>query len=181
MRNQEDYNFVSHLTSDEVSYFRRLVTECVLATDLAKSMSWLSSARISMIDNRVVSDAMDEKKILESKILRMQLCIKCGDVGHPSRPLSLHLEWSKRICEEFYLQGDRERSRGVRVSPLCDRNVPASSYPQGQIGFINFVSKPVFVLLSSVVVSVTSEEEKPWLTNIEDNLKYWEERKKELL
>jgi hypothetical protein len=65
------------------------------------------------------------------------------------------------------------------VSPLCDRNVSASSYPQGQIGFINFVAKPVFVLLSSVLASV-SDDDKPWLMNIESNIKYWEEMKKEM-
>ena len=164
-----DYNFVSHLGLDKVSYFRRLVTECVLSTDLAKSMSWLSSARISMIsnDNQVSSISgrtsssvassphrssvrQDDKKVLESKILRMQLSMKCGDVGHPSRHIDVHLEWSRRVTEEFYLQGDQERIRGMQVSPLCDRNVSASNYPQGQIGFINFVAKPVFVLLSSV-------------------------------
>ena len=117
--------------------------------------------------------------MLESKILRMQLSMKCGDVSHPSRHIDVHLEWSRRISEEFYLQGDRERIRGMQVSPLCDRDVPASSYPQGQIGFINFVSKPVFVLLSSVLISVSSDDDKPWLRNLESNLKYWEERKRE--
>ena len=104
----------------------------------------------------------------------MQLIIKCSDVGHPARPLELHLEWSKRICEEFYNQGDKERSRGKKISPLCDRNVSKENYPQGQVGFINFVSKPVFSLLSAVCNSVV-EEEKPWLECMDNNLKYWQD------
>ena len=163
-----------------MSYFRKLVTECVLATDLAKTMTWLSTARLIMIENQqnitTSPSVVDEKKILESKILRMQLAIKCGDVGHPARPLELHLEWSKRICEEFFSQGDLERKRGVKISPFCDRNVPASNYPQGQIGFINFVSKPVFSLLSAVCNTV-EENDKPWLKHMDENVKYWEEKK----
>ena len=179
MRNQEEYNFLKFQSFENIIHFRRIVTECVLATDLAKSMNWLSNARLSLINNSsgessssTSSIIVDEKKLLENKILRMQLTMKCGDVGHPSRPLELHLEWSKRICEEFYSQGDIERARGMKISPLCDRNVPASSYPQGQIGFINFVSKPVFSLLSALCHSVSGED-KPWLACMDNNLNYW--------
>ena len=185
MRNQEEYNFLINESLENVSYFRRIVIDCVLATDLAKSMTWLSSARLSLINNdsnytAVVVTGVDEKKVLENKILRMQLAMKCADVGHPARPLELHLEWSKRICEEFYSQGDLERARGMKISPLCDRNVPASSYPQGQIGFINFVSKPVFSLLSALCHSVSGED-KHWLACLDNSLKYWEEEKKKYM
>ena len=48
----------------------------------------------------------------------------------------------------------------------------------GQIGFINFVSKPCFTLLNEVCLSV-SEDEKPWLKYMKSNVEYWEEKKKE--
>ena len=109
----------------------------------------------------------------------MQLSMKCADVSHPTRLNDQHVEWSGLICEEFYLQGDKEKSKGMKISPLCDRNVSASSYPQGQIGFINYICKPVFVLLNEVCVSVESEDEKPWLKYMNNNLQYWEDKKKE--
>ena len=185
MRNQEQYNFLLDLSSSDINYFRRIVTDCVLATDLAKTMTWLSNARMIMIEKSEKSEnplassdeiVVDEKSALENKILRMQLAIKCGDVGHPARSLGLHLEWSRRISEEFFNQGDLERSQGVKLSPLCDRNALAKSYPQGQIGFINFVCKPVFSLLSAVCKSV-GENEKPWLGYLDSNVQYWEEKK----
>ena len=46
-------------------------------------------------------------------------------------------------------------------------------------GFINFVTKPVFMLLANITTSV-SEEEKPYLKCMDLNLKYWEERKIEI-
>ena len=120
---------------------------------------------------------MDEKKELEYKIMVMQLSIKCADVGHPARLLEQHLEWSTRIRDEFFSQGDKEKGKGMKISPLCDRNVSASNYPQGQIGFINYVSKPCFMLLSEVCYS-SKEEDKPWLKHMKSNIDYWEEMKK---
>ena len=154
----------------------------MLATDLAKSMSWLSSARVTFTSNvdgvtssSTLSAADLKKKEMEMKILKMQLVVKCADVGHPSRPLALHLEWSSRIRDEFFAQGDKERSKGMTISPLCDRSVPASNFPQGQLGFINFVSRPVFSLLSAVCSNEHEGDSKPWLDNLESNVKYWEE------
>ena len=204
MRNEEDFNFISHQSSEDINNFRKLVTECVLATDLAKSMTWLAAAKISLsntgskgdsnnisgLSNGSVAPATKRESkrksnlisdipvdVAAKKLLLMQLAIKCADVSHPTRNLKLHLEWSNRICEEFFSQGDLERERGVKISPLCDRNIPKSTYPQGQIGFINFVSKPVFLLLSQVCSSVR-EEDKPWLTYMDSNVQYWEEEKK---
>ena len=117
------------------------------------------------------------KRELERKFIILQLIIKASDVSHPARCLYLHLEWSSRICEEFYCQGDLERSRGMKISPLCDRNVPATNYPQGQIGFINFISKPIFSLLSSICENV-NESNKPWLGYMDSNVKYWENKMK---
>ena len=143
MHNQEKFNFLTSLSSEKISYFRKIVTECVLSTDLAKSMFWISSVKISLKGfvsegrnhlKKGVSSLEESPEQLASKLMRMQLLIKCADVGHPSRPLHLHLEWSRRICEEFYSQGDLERNRGLKISPLCDRNVLHSNYPLGQIG-----------------------------------------------
>jgi hypothetical protein len=67
------------------------------------------------------------------------------------------------------------------VSPLCDRHAPAGNYPQGQIGFINFVCKPVISLLSAVCSGRGSGEggggegdQQPWMRNMKSNIQYWE-------
>ena len=181
LRNQEEYNFLKDLKDEDVMYFRKVVTECVLATDLATSMSWLASAKVSFVDMKGEGkeepslSALDKKKRLDAaKLLKMQLAIKCGDVGHPTRPLELHLKWSSLICDEFFNQGDVEVRKGMKVSPLCDRNAPSGNYPQGQIGFINFVCKPVISLMSAMCSKGVDNVDQPWLSNMESNLKHWE-------
>ena len=78
----------------------------------------------------------------KSKILKVKSFFFSS---HPTRPLDLHIKWSELIREEFFSQGDLERNRGVRISPLCDRNVSQSSYPQGQIGYYNSNSHFIYI------------------------------------
>ena len=35
----------------------------------------------------------------EDRSLVMQMCLKCGDLSHPSRPRKLHLKWSELVTE----------------------------------------------------------------------------------
>ena len=99
-----------------------------LSLSLFLSLS-LAAARVTMLETpivgmnglggRRVSISADQSKKVASapnmKLLKMQLAIKCADVSHPFRPLELHLEWSRRICEEFFMQGDLERNRNVKL------------------------------------------------------------------
>ena len=144
------------MSQDDICHFRTVVIECVLATDLAKNMIWIST-----------------KHNMEMKLSRMQLVIKCADVGHPARNFDVHMKWSSRITEEFYTQGDLEQKQGIKISSLCDRSQPISLLPQSHLGFINFVSKPLFLMISQFC----NEFEQPWIDNLEKNIAYWEQER----
>ena len=51
----------------------------------------------------------------------LKMALKCADVGHAAKALTLHKNWSLRIIEEFYRQGDEERKRGIPISPFMVR------------------------------------------------------------
>ena len=51
------------------------------------------------------------------------------------------MEWTNRINNEFWKQGDKERELGFKVSPLCDRENP--NVEKSQIGFGKFVVMPL--------------------------------------
>jgi len=36
---------------------------------------------------------------------RLQVALKCADIGNPCRPWKLSRRWGEMICQEFYLQG----------------------------------------------------------------------------
>ena len=55
--------------------------------------------------------------------------VHMADISHPGKPWKQHEEWSSRLSEEFFQQGDEERRLGRKCSPLCDRydtNIPES-------------------------------------------------------
>ena len=46
----------------------------------------------------------------------------CADLSNPTKPLPLYRQWTDRIMAEFFQQGDRERERGMEISPMCDKH-----------------------------------------------------------
>lgn len=53
----------------------------------------------------------------------LQNLLHCADLSNPAKPLELYRQWTQRISEEFYHQGDLERECGIEPSPMCDRKV----------------------------------------------------------
>lgn len=46
----------------------------------------------------------------------------CADLSNPTKPLAVYRQWTERIMEEFFRQGDKERERGMEISPMCDKH-----------------------------------------------------------
>uniref|UniRef100_A0A3Q2P4Z4 Phosphodiesterase n=1 Tax=Fundulus heteroclitus TaxID=8078 RepID=A0A3Q2P4Z4_FUNHE len=72
----------------------------------------------------------------------LKIALKCADVCNPCREWELSKQWSERVCEEFYRQGDLERKFNLEISPLCDQQM--DSVPSIQIGFISYIVEPLF-------------------------------------
>eukprot|EP01053_Blabericola_migrator_P009439 Blabericola_migrator_1__9438@NODE_510_length_7944_cov_147_881554_g391_i0_p4_GENE_NODE_510_length_7944_cov_147_881554_g391_i0NODE_510_length_7944_cov_147_881554_g391_i0_p4_ORF_typecomplete_len301_score25_17PDEase_I/PF00233_19/6e28_NODE_510_length_7944_cov_147_881554_g391_i020792981 len=76
----------------------------------------------------------------------LKMIVKAADISHACVDWAQHLEWSCRIQEEFYQQGEEESQLGYTKSPLCDRD-SHTSYPKSQKGFLEFVVAPLFLEL----------------------------------
>lgn len=76
--------------------------------------------------------------------------IKFADVGHALKPFDQHHRWSQLVTEEFWKIGDREKSLGVPVSFLCDRNVD-TDMAKSQIGYFKFICKPFYKAVEPLV------------------------------
>lgn len=48
--------------------------------------------------------------------------VHCADLSNPTKPLELYRKWTDRIMVEFFTQGDRERDKGMEISPMCDKH-----------------------------------------------------------
>ncbi len=52
----------------------------------------------------------------------LQCMLHCADLGSPTQPFDLYKQWTIRVMEEFFQQGDREKELGIEVSAMCDRD-----------------------------------------------------------
>lgn len=59
--------------------------------------------------------------------------VHCADLSNPTKPLGLYRQWTDRIMAEFFQQGDRERERGMEISPMCDKHT--ASVEKSQVLF----------------------------------------------
>lgn len=79
-------------------------------------------------------------------MLMLHALLHLGDLSNMLKPKDLAFSWGARVLEEFWQQGDRERSVNLPVSPMCDR--ATTSVGLAQINFIEFIVEP---LLEQVV------------------------------
>jgi len=61
----------------------------------------------------------------------LKTLVHCADLSNPTKPLYLYRQWTERIMQEFFRQGDLEREQGLEISPMCDRN--NASVEQSQV------------------------------------------------
>uniref|UniRef100_A0A915KCW2 Phosphodiesterase n=1 Tax=Romanomermis culicivorax TaxID=13658 RepID=A0A915KCW2_ROMCU len=134
-------NFIEHLDPAEYKRFRFIVMEAILATDLKRHFEILVEF------NEKINSRGADWKCEGDRLLIMQICIKMADINSPTKPFFLHTEWTRRIVEEFYLQGDAERSVGLPVSAFMDREEPQVAKLQDS--FISHLVRPLVLSMQS--------------------------------
>jgi hypothetical protein len=130
-----EFNFFAEVSDDIYRYVRRLVISLVLNTDLASHADFVKSLKELPLPESDEFTAREMDQVL-------QATMKCADLGHLALDWEKHLEWAHLLQDEFFLQGDREKSLGLSVSPFMDRDKPGPMH--SQLGFIDFVALPLF-------------------------------------
>ena len=67
----------------------------------------------------------------------MTMALKAADVGHPVKPLAIHLKWSAFVLEEFKLQNNIEEREGI--TPHFQISEEPVATIRSQIGFFKCV------------------------------------------
>eukprot|EP00873_Tetraselmis_striata_P040930 jgi/Tetstr1/461194/TSEL_006331.t1 len=175
-------NFLSNSAGSRVSksavsdrkWFRNMAVELVLATDMSRHFDLLSQFETQIVKNRelLAKGAVHEMwqaMTDHQRTLTLQIALKVADVGHCALPMDIHREWVKRLEEEFFLQGDKEKARGqVKISALMDREKPGASAPENQIGFFKVIVLPTIKAWTDVFPGCL-----PLLEQAEANLRYY--------
>jgi len=120
--------------------------------------------------SKTCEELKTECRELSSSILIFLL--HSADISNPTKPQTLSVRWADNALTEFFAQGDKEKELSLPVSPLCDKETTKTA--DSQIGFLQFVVRPMYLLLGDIVPRVKEEV----LPIVDENLKYWQEQKR---
>lgn len=165
-----DTNVMAGLGKSLLGRARKDIIDMILATDMSQHFAKLGSFS-TMLEKlwQDVSAWRREERTLDA--LRSMVLHAC-DISGQAKPVVIGEIWSNRVMSEFFVQGDQEKSLGLPVSPLCDRDT--TDIPHSQVGFIQFIVQPTFETFAGLVPKV----EAVCLERISENRTMWAERKK---
>lgn len=79
----------------------------------------------------------------------------CADLSNPTKALPLYRQWTERIMEEFFRQGDKERERGIEISAMCDKHT--ASVEKSQV-ILDLSLSPSPIYFKCVIVNTMNPE-----------------------
>ncbi|XP_064153090.1 3',5'-cyclic-AMP phosphodiesterase 4D-like isoform X6 [Anguilla rostrata] len=163
---EENCDIFQNLSKKQRQSLRKMVIDIVLATDMSKHMNLLADLKTMVETKKVTSSGVLLLDNYSDRIQVLQNMVHCADLSNPTKPLQLYRQWTDRIMEEFFSQGDRERDRGMEISPMCDRH--NASVEKSQVGFIDYIVHPLWETWGDLVhpdaqdMLDTLEENREW-------------------
>uniref|UniRef100_A0A674NEW0 Phosphodiesterase n=1 Tax=Takifugu rubripes TaxID=31033 RepID=A0A674NEW0_TAKRU len=164
----ENCDIFQNLTKKQRQLLRKMVIDIVLATDMSKHMNLLADLKTMVETKKVTSSGVLLLDNYSDRIQVLQNMVHCADLSNPTKPLQLYRQWTDRIMEEFFSQGDRERERGMEISPMCDKH--NASVEKNQVGFIDYIVHPLWETWADLV----HPDAQVILDTLEDNREFYQ-------
>ncbi|XP_064815963.1 3',5'-cyclic-AMP phosphodiesterase 4C-like, partial [Oncorhynchus masou masou] len=162
----ENCDIFQNLTKRQRQSLRKLVIDMVLATDMSKHMTLLADLKTMVETKKVTSSGVLLLDHYTERIQVLRNMVHCADLSNPTKPLGVYRQWTERIMEEFSRQGDKERDKGLEISPMCDKHT--ASVEKSQVGFIDYIVHPLWETWGDLVhpdaqdLLDTLEENRDW-------------------
>uniref|UniRef100_A0A6Q2X595 Phosphodiesterase n=1 Tax=Esox lucius TaxID=8010 RepID=A0A6Q2X595_ESOLU len=163
---EENCDIFQNLSKRQRQSLRKLVIDMVLATDMSKHMGLLADLKTMVETKKVTSSGVLLLDHYTDRIQVLRNMVHCADLSNPTKPLAVYREWTERIMEEFFRQGDKERERGMEISPMCDKHT--ASVEKSQVGFIDYIVHPLWETWGDLVhpdaqdILDTLEDNRDW-------------------
>ncbi|XP_051539782.1 cAMP-specific 3',5'-cyclic phosphodiesterase 4D isoform X8 [Myxocyprinus asiaticus] len=165
---EENCDIFQNLNKKQRQSLRKMVIDIVLATDMSKHMNLLADLKTMVETKKVTSSGVLLLDNYSDRIQVLQNMVHCADLSNPTKPLQLYRQWTDRIMEEFFSQGDRERERGMEISPMCDKH--NASVEKTQVGFIDYIVHPLWETWADLV----HPDAQDILDTLEDNREWYQ-------
>ncbi|KAJ8277452.1 hypothetical protein GJAV_G00075310 [Gymnothorax javanicus] len=165
---EENCDIFQNLGKKQRQSLRKMVIDMVLATDMSKHMNLLADLKTMVETKKVTSLGVLLLDNYSDRIQVLQNMVHCADLSNPTKPLELYRQWTDRIMGEFFTQGDRERDKGMEISPMCDKH--NASIEKTQVGFIDYIVHPLWETWADLVHPDAQEI----LDTLEDNREWYQ-------
>ncbi|KAL0966806.1 hypothetical protein UPYG_G00300360 [Umbra pygmaea] len=167
---EDNCDIFQNLTKKQRQSLRSMVIDMVLATDMTKHMSLLADLKTMVETKKVTSSGVLMLDNSTDRIQVLRNMVHCADLSNPTKPLELYRQWTDRIMNELFHQGDRERERGIEISPMCDKHT--ASVAKSQVGFIDYIVHPLWETWADLV----HPDAQDILDTLEDNRNWYQSR-----
>uniref|UniRef100_A0A452VHX0 Phosphodiesterase n=1 Tax=Ursus maritimus TaxID=29073 RepID=A0A452VHX0_URSMA len=127
---------LAHLPEEMTQDIEQQLGSLILATDINRQNEFLTRLKAHLHNKDLRLEDVRDRHFM------LQIALKCADICNPCRIWEMSKQWSERVCEEFYRQGDLEQKFELEISPLC--NQQKDSIPSIQIGFMTYIVEPLF-------------------------------------
>uniref|UniRef100_A0A8C0XLQ3 PDEase domain-containing protein n=1 Tax=Castor canadensis TaxID=51338 RepID=A0A8C0XLQ3_CASCN len=127
---------LAHLPKEMTQDIEQQLGSLILATDINRQNEFLTRLQAHLHNKDLRLEEAHDRHFM------LQIALKCADICNPCRIWEMSKQWSERVCEEFYRQGDLEQKFELEISPLC--NQQKDSIPSIQIGFMTYIVEPLF-------------------------------------
>nr|XP_006127542.1 high affinity cAMP-specific 3',5'-cyclic phosphodiesterase 7A isoform X2 [Pelodiscus sinensis] len=126
----------AHMSLENRQLMESQIGALILATDISQQNEYLSLFRTHLDRGDISLEEAGHRHFI------LQMALKCADICNPCRTWELSKQWSEKVTEEFFHQGDVEKKYHLGVSPLCDRQ--SETIANIQIGFMTYLVEPLF-------------------------------------
>ncbi|XP_076880486.1 3',5'-cyclic-AMP phosphodiesterase 4C-like isoform X3 [Brachyhypopomus gauderio] len=165
---EENCDIFQYLNKKQRQSLRKMVIDMVLATDMSKHMNFLADLKTMVETKKVTSLGVLLLDNYSDRIQVLQNMVHCADLSNPTKPLEIYRQWTNRIMVEYFTQGDRERDRGMEISPMCDKHT--ASVEKTQVGFIDYIVHPLWETWADLV----HPDAQDILDMLEDNREWYQ-------
>ena len=170
---KEENNILERFSTQNYKTIRKRMISQILATDMAHHAEVVSLIRTKIKASEDEGQKTfqllsgNEKTKFEEQQILLNYMIHAADLGHNTKKFEISLEWVSLLSEEFWQQGDMEKSKGIPISFLCDRD--KIDVPGSQVGFLKGFIITTFDCLVSMFPNL-----KYTMENAKNNIKEWQ-------
>lgn len=134
LRSTTNCNIFEQLTPEAYTAIRSRMIASILSTDMK-----CHGDHVKLVQGFQLQEGQEKS---QAQFL-CELFVHAADIGNPYMPSDISQQWGACIAEEFTLQVQHEKEKGLPVTGFMDGQTDPIAAAKAQAGFIDFVISPL--------------------------------------